>query len=162
MGNRCLLDMEIGYPMSSKQKLKAEDLLKAVRTSDSSVFKSLSLKQLAEVFFLKNEDTHSLLRVAISSALPFCPSVPSSNDKQQRRRQSLRHQGSQPSRPHQHRRSSLPTTLAPSLTADAPPLGHSKPTATPLPLLRSTVPGTGPTGNAPQAPLVHQSHHQPN
>ncbi|KAM2065539.1 hypothetical protein ACFX16_028794 [Malus domestica] len=71
--------MEISYPMSSKQKLKDEDLLKAVRTSDSSVFKSLSLKQLAEVFFLKNEDTHSLIRVAISSALPFCPSVPSSN-----------------------------------------------------------------------------------
>ncbi|KAM1233673.1 hypothetical protein ACFX2J_003355 [Malus domestica] len=33
---------------------------------------------------------------------------------------SLRHQGSQPSRPHQHRRSSLPTTPASSLAADAP------------------------------------------
>ncbi|KAM1134908.1 hypothetical protein ACFX19_044679 [Malus domestica] len=33
---------------------------------------------------------------------------------------SLRHQGSQPSRPHQHRRSSLPTTPVPSLAADAP------------------------------------------
>ncbi|KAM1811996.1 hypothetical protein ACFX12_028568 [Malus domestica] len=72
--------MEISYPMSSKQKLKDEDLLKAVRTSDSSVFKSLSLKQLAEVFFLKNEDTHSLIRVAISpSAHQFQAATTSSN-----------------------------------------------------------------------------------
>ncbi|KAM1721457.1 hypothetical protein ACFX12_022997 [Malus domestica] len=92
----------------------------------------------------------------------FCnsPLLPISS-KQQRRRQSLRHQGSLPSRPHQHRRSSLPITPAPSLAADGPPLGHSKPTATPPPLLCSTAPGTGPTGSAPQAPLVHQSHRQP-
>ncbi|KAM0983827.1 hypothetical protein ACFX2C_011315 [Malus domestica] len=59
--------MEIDHPAPSEQKLKAEDLFKAAETGDSSALKSLSQKQLAEAFSLRNEDARSILHVAVSS-----------------------------------------------------------------------------------------------
>ncbi|TQD87211.1 hypothetical protein C1H46_027246 [Malus baccata] len=66
-GRTFTVDMEIDHPTPSEQKLKAEDLFKAAETGDSLAFKSLSVKQLAEAFSLRNEDVRSLLHVAVSS-----------------------------------------------------------------------------------------------